>query len=88
MIREILVCTRSSDPPYGLMDGPVQDRMLQRRDSYSEAPYKRNSGTETDRYHRGMANNPKLSHKSHKCYKLDPDEAGTRTLLDRRKRTY
>jgi hypothetical protein len=53
------------------MDGPVQDRMLRRRDSYSEAPYKealykeapykeapykRNSDTATDRYHRGMAN--------------------------------
>ena len=69
VIREILVCTRSSDPPYGPMDGPVQDRMLRRRDSYSKAPYKWNSGTETDQYHRGMANNPKLSHKSHKRYK-------------------
>jgi hypothetical protein len=38
------VCTRSSDPPYGPMYGPVQNRMLRRRDSYSEAPYKQNSG--------------------------------------------
>lgn len=43
MIREVLVCTRSSDPPYGPMYGPVQNRTLRRRDSYSEAPYKQNS---------------------------------------------
>jgi len=33
LICEILVCTRSSDPPYGPMDSPVQDRMLRHRDS-------------------------------------------------------
>ena len=43
LICEVLMCTYSSDPLYRPMDGPVQDRMLWHRDSYSEAPYKQNS---------------------------------------------
>ena len=78
VIREVLVCTRSSDPPYGPMDGPVQDRMLRCRDSYSETPYKRNSGPLVGNGPISRRHGQQPKH-SYKRYKLDPEEADART---------